>query len=207
MIAQRSLQLGCLITRQNPIIFVDPNGEDIVIYYKDQKTGVPGYHTYNPNKEYKGNDSFVKQVYQSLNYLSEGSETAKGVINSIASNKDFEVTIEKTDKLKLEYDSRGDYLFYNPESGLMTDDGIQSAAVGLIHELGHTKNVMDEGEGAANARNGEKDAQYDNKEEKKVITEVEQPVVKELNANGANEAIRYNHKGTEIKTACPTCNY
>jgi hypothetical protein len=67
---------------------------------------------------------------------------------------------------------------------LTTPTGNQSPAISLVHELGHKNNVRKEGGIAVNNRLSKEDSQYTNKEERKVIVEVEQPVVNELNKKG-----------------------
>jgi RHS repeat-associated protein len=185
----------------NPIIYVDPNGKEIEIYSE-----ASGPYTYVTSQAYDGDDEFISQTVAALNYLVGGSETAAGLIGGLVDATDFFVSIVSTDDETKVSGKTGDVEF-NTTDGLAVDEGTQSPAVNLAHELGHKKNQKDDGNDAVNDRKDTKDSQYTDKEEKKVVTKFEQPIVKELNENGNNEGTRDNHKGTSVPVECSTCNY
>ena len=89
-------------------------------------------------------------------------------------------------------------MYWKSRQGIeTTEGGRQSPATVLEHEFDHavdnTKNhkIHDE-------RRNQKDKQYDNKEERRVITGSERKTAK---ANG--ESLRYNHKGKPYVTVSP----
>jgi len=139
-----------------------------------------------------------------LEYLYNGSETAQGLIDGLVNDNDFLVVIDYSDG-STETNGNGPYVEFNNTSGKIVDDGTQSPAIGLVHELGHRENLR-KSESQTRKRHETPDPKFDTKEEKKVITEIEQPVVDELNKNGNNEGRRDNHRGTPVKVDCSTCN-
>lgn len=83
---------------------------------------------------------------------------------------------------------------------------IISPATALNHELDHGVAAIKDPDGYAERTDPKKgaDSQYDNKEEKRVITGSEQKTAKALGEIKEGEVTRTNHKGTQIKTIAPT---
>ena len=90
----------------------------------------------------------------------------------------------------------------------MTNGGRHSAAVALEHEFDHAVDYNDDPEGHK-ARQKQKDPQYENAEERRVI---EGSVIngsfvpgsERLTATALNEGIRHDHKGDYYMTILPT---
>jgi len=197
----------------NPLRFIDADGmkpNDIIIFGSTK--GSQDY-TYVPGQKYEGKDKFIGETVDALNYVYQNSETGAREISEVANDHSFNVYVVETKGTDINAETPGSpNINFNPKSGLATanneaPNGTQSPAVGLAHEVSHKNNVRKEGGVAVNNRLKTKDSQYSNKEEKKVITEVEQKVVKELNKKGANEATRDNHKGSDRKVTCSKCTY
>jgi RHS repeat-associated protein len=189
----------------NPVMLVDPDGNEIRIYYKT-KTGIaklfekPKYIVYTPGMQYNGNNEFVKGTVDALNYVQKGDNLS--IISKIALDTKKTVRIIESDPGVTQYDPLFNVIFYNNNSGMLCLDdnreptgGKQSPALGLLHELGHTyldfyesffKNIISF---------FAKDDKYDLKEEKFVIENIETPAAKAL-----NEGIRLNHKGDMLET-------
>jgi len=82
----------------------------------------------------------------------------------------------------------GKEIWWDPKSALVTTKGgIQSAALGLVHELAHTQ---------ANPKTPVKplNNDYDNTEERRVIQKIETPIARLL-----GEGVRTDHRG-DLKT-------
>jgi hypothetical protein len=194
----------------NPIIFIDPNGEEIIIYSYDLSNNG---HTYTPGESYSGKDPYIASAVKALNYLYNGSETAQGMIGALAGDENFVVKVMQTDEdwIATSTEIKTGWVNWDEESGLITTDGeTQSPAIGLAHELGHQQNIKEEGEDAVIDRAKQEDSQYRNKEEKKVIEETETPIVNELNEKNPanNEGTREDHSALGLfKAACSTCSY
>ena len=93
-------------------------------------------------------------------------------------------------------------LFIDTKYGYRTTEGgIQSPALGLLHESGHAIQWIVNG-GQFNKDVNTPDAQYDTREERRVIEKIESPAARIL-----GEPVRSDHKGTPAPVQCPVCNY
>ena len=187
----------------NPVKYVDPDGREIRIYYKE-KTGIARlferkkYEVYTPNKEYNGTNKFVSETIKALNYVSNGDE--KGIIKKIAEDTRKVIKIKETKIGNDYYNPLANTIRYHYQSGLevVDDDGtptgdMQSPALGLLHELGHA--FIDLYKSMIEKINLKRfDLQYDNKEERWVIENIETPA-----ANILGEGTRSNHCGNPFK--------
>ena len=94
-----------------------------------------------------------------------------------------------------EFDPADNTIHWDPHSALRTTDGgTQSPALGLGHEIDHAVEDPATGEKLSNIY----DPQYDNAEEKRVITGSETHAAKTL-----GEAIRHDHGGTVFEVKSP----
>ena len=182
-------------TADNPILFIDPNGKEIKIH--DIETGE--VHTFHPGDPVPaGASSFVRDVYVSLQYLSR-SETAQGVIQDLYADRQVVTIIKGDNPNETHYLDQTNTLTYYAMGGLQTDNGSQTPALGLIHELGHAQ---------LDVKSPIKKfflslirwPKYDDLNEKYVIKNIETPVVEELGETGT----RKDHGGTGYYTQGPT---
>ena len=186
----------------NPILFVDPNGESISIYYIDGD-GNQQYFVFNgENAQDAPDNEYVSAFFEAYNY---NVDNGGGEMLSKAAYSDKTIEI---------YD-----ISDNPEKGnqsipgtnrvnwgsnlgqiVLDDDGIitgvQSAATALEHEVDHKLHELTVG---VNNVDHSYDAQYGNKEERRVITGSEAKT-----ASGNGEPVRTNHDGLRVKTMGPT---
>ena len=186
----------------NPVKFVDPDGKEIRIWYKGQNgadkyfsfTGFHGQQSINvPNQ-------FVKDVIRSYVYncSNGGGESLRNLVHS--KNVVYIDDARLTDgRNSFQNNGHQPTIYWNPDNGIITSDGgRQSAATILEHEADHAndyvKNAHDH-----NERSGKADAQYDSKEERRVILGSES---KTAISNG--ESVRNDHKGTPYRTKDPT---
>ena len=95
------------------------------------------------------------------------------------------------------YDPETRTVYWDPHSALQTTEGgHQTPALGLGHEMAHaTGNRHDTA-----VLSHTPDAQYEWKEERRVILNYENPAAREL-----GESTRSNHGGVPYNVDCPTC--
>lgn len=134
----------------NPILLVDPNGESIWIWYKDEQGNEQSIQ-YNYGDKYYGDNEFLQNVYTSLNYLDNGGAGAD--IQTLANDKDDVVNIrQRTGDVSTgsefvpnfvdngdgtsTFKSGGD-INWNPYGAFRTSEGENSAAFVLGHEISH----------------------------------------------------------------------
>ena len=195
----------------NPVLYTDPNGKEIRVYYKEggeekyviYRNGgfvVPGA---NPGDEtvYNGNNQFLADVKASLLFL-EKSPTGKALIDNLASASAAEFTLQIFEgdisngafNFGIVDPPNAGSIYYNPN--LVTVDLLngtpQIPAITLLHELGHANGALNlfRANGGANATprsvwaaNEDRttySSGYDNKEEERVIRQIETPVIMEL---------------------------
>ena len=184
----------------NPINAIDLDGKDIVIWYKNSH-GNDAYYIFNGfhgNKIQIPKNQYVMDVIQAylFNTKNGGGDNMKRVITD---NK-LRVAIQEPfyDKRTRYQGGTNPVIFWNSHEGLLLTNGKrQSPATGLEHEFDHF--VDEQFNSKRHRENREQiDFQYDNKEERRVITGSERKTAK---ANG--EGIRNNHKGTLYETKNP----
>lgn len=193
---------------QNPVKYVDPDGQKIVIHYKEGKSFFSRLFekrksiTYSPGMKYEGKNKFVSETVNALNYVR--SADTEGIIDKV-SNDDKVLGISNTSIGLDHYNDNNKNVYYNPQSGLEVSDEnnvltgeIQSAALGLLHEIGHafldfffTKQEKEKL--MTDLKPNERD--YDNPEEKYVINTFETPAAEKL-----KEPTRKNHRGKSAET-------
>jgi hypothetical protein len=127
----------------NPIKFIDPNGEEIWIYYgtgKDDRYQYKDNQLYNTAGEVvdisKIENTFVLSTFETLNGLISSGADELGIINTLANDKTYNSITE------IGWDEHANNIAgnieYSPNGGIVTDDnGRQCPALALLHELGH----------------------------------------------------------------------
>lgn len=192
-----------------PIIAVDPDGERIVIKYRDDN-GKRQKYVYQPGVEYEGDNEFVKQTVTALNVLNEND--TKGIIQNLSDMKRIRRIKHTTDEGEnsvFRNRARSNTIYWNPKEGteVVGDDGYpppyneyQAPAIGLYHELAHAYNEMTE-KVKYWIRRFTKDENYSTKEERYVITNFENPMSILL-----GNPIRTNHFGGPVETSGPLSN-
>lgn len=202
----------------NPIINIDPDGEQFVLWYTDndgnrQSATLKSWEDIDKLKGIESKDNFAQNMYQIFNYI-KGDETFETGLTG-----DFSTPIEHSNMKEGQYDQDNNILYMNPMTGIehVNDDQVgkkmseqkgngktTSPASLFLHEVGHFVNFMqsDESTAAAKYRKKIADKLYTDKEEKKVIREVENPFAQRNVASG--ETPRTNHSGLPSTMESPT---
>jgi len=165
----------------NPVRFVDPDGEQFVIWYTDENGKQKRFIFNGENGSSAPKNQFVNDVITAYSYNMQngGGES----MQEIATSETFHVSVMET-QYNSEYS--GDYktVYFNPTSALKLEDGyVLSAATIFEHETAH----------AVDHKRGKKDANTDDKYgymyEKNII------LGPELETAKANGELPKNHKG------------
>ena len=132
----------------DPIFFIDPNGEEIWIGYGDQRVRYSNGNLYDQNGDVVNlaeiNNDFLNETLSALNFLyKNGGEDATKIIDELSADKNYTVTIMEEKKFGKSGYSRNQTLKFNTQEGLVGDtpnsegNRNQSPSLGLLHELDH----------------------------------------------------------------------
>jgi len=115
----------------NPVKFVDPDGRDVLIWYRNGNGGMNSFLYKGGNVNHA--NSYVNKVVNALNYnIKNGG--GKPSRTAVYDSK-LIVSIYETDGKQ---SSGKGVAYWNPELGLLVDNGnVLSPATGLDHELDH----------------------------------------------------------------------
>ncbi len=165
----------------------DPDGRDVLIWYQD-KQGIDRPFLYNGTQKMVPNNSFVLNFVHTYNYL-KANKIGENVVNAV-NNPDVLIEVQRGDITMYQNYDRRRTIFWESRKGLLLINGKkQSPAVRLEHEFDHgmddLKNHKDHED-----RKDIKDSQYDNKEERRVVTGSETKTAKKL-----HQGVRTNHDG------------
>ncbi len=180
--------------RNNPMRFVDEHG--YIIKFE------PGV-----------SPEFKEAFEQAVGYLRE-AKVAKAIDELNDRREVVWISEITTDEVQFDpSDRRHVRIDWNPTVGLdvrrwpqstMYDTnsrgcGIQTPALGLLHEAAHALGYFKGIFTAATEERVTGDL-YGNREERRVITQIETPAARIL-----DEPLRYYHGGTPVRVHCPTC--
>jgi RHS repeat-associated protein len=152
----------------NPILFIDPEGKDIIIYYQEARTDKNGniktdkkgnvkYSTksivYKPGQKYSGKNTFAAQTFKALDYVQKNNAD-NGIVSQIAEDKSVMLSIKDSGKQPdSEYKPEEKTIYFQAnlaydirkEEGSSISLGKISPGLLLIHELGHAYRHLYEG--------------------------------------------------------------
>ena len=162
----------------NPYKYIDPDGRKIELKTDEM-------NTINFKKQYS-------EAKQQLEEAGEGSYLQK------LEDSDTVITITDTSGFHdLSY--KDNNINWDPTSGLKVEGGVQSPALGLLHEADHALQELTNEKQFENDRNTP-DQQYGNLEEKRVITGSESRAAQAL-----GQPTRNSHGGRPVGVKCATC--
>ncbi len=196
----------------NPITFIDPDGmapDDWRINYTD-KNGKQQEYIFNGGATVLPDNQFVRDFVTAYNY-NVGNGGGDG-LRSVAENPALMIDVQESSGVSFtdqpsSMANSGDYnvVNWNPRGGLETTNGaILSPATILDHEADHAGKYAAAGKSSMNNRVESKDAKYDNKEERRVITGSEQRTARANGEIAMPGVTRNDHKGLPVITTSPT---
>ncbi len=186
----------------NPVLFVDPNGEDIVIHYKENSSNK--VYRFTGNSKGAPDNPFVGHVISAWNYNVQNGGGDK--MFEAATNPNISVHVtEGLVSQRRTIDGGLSVVFWNPLLGSLTDeDYILSPATHLEHEIAHEVNRQTNYP-EYKSRKRAKNTQYENNEEMFVIQGPEAYTAYK-NGEVPQGYFRKNHKGVSVITNNPKSN-
>ena len=167
----------------NPIIFVDPDGQKVRF--------APGV-----SKQFKAD--FTKAI----KYLNKNG--AGSLFASLEKSNNIYLIAESKNNSS-SFSSRSRTIKWNSRMGMITDKGVTcSPATILNHEADHANQFDKNPDKYKKDSKRKSDSQYDKKEERRVIEGSEQDTAKKNGEIKEGQVTRNNHKGTPLETNGPT---
>ena len=193
----------------SPILAIDPDGREIVLYYYDRSTLERKSYIFNPNESYTGDVPQLKMFYAMYEELK--AKDAADIITDLGNDKENTLDLIMSWESETGTDWNEDYkptegkdflgtITWDPNEGLEFKDvnggkGRISPAIVLIHELSHLQSLSELGIIGFFLRLNIKNTYYDNSEELSAVGD-ENRVAEKL-----GEGIRNHHRGYSIETA------
>lgn len=192
----------------NPVKFIDPDGRDILIYYKDG-TKMMGWSFNGSNAKNAPSSKYVQSVIAAYNYDTKnggGENLVKAATSKDITVKVFETAAEKNERSLINVGNKSESVVkWNPNVGIETTDGeTMSPATMLEHEVAHEVSYQEDTP-AHRERQKPDGSKHTNKEEKRVITGTEAKTAR-ANKEVPQNYTRPNHGGKRIITPDPTSN-
>ncbi len=188
----------------NPVNFIDPDGEDISISYVDKKNKEQTWVFNGRNGKDAPDNEFVKSFVGAYNYNlgNGGGENMK----EAATNSDLNIKLIQGDETMFvtAKDDSYSYIQWNPTDGIKSDEGYtMSPATCLEHEFDHGVSYAKDPVAYHERRDDDNpnsyDKQYENKEERRVITGSEARTAR-ANYEYPEGYVRKNHNGGRFVT-------
>ena len=173
----------------NPINRIDPDGKDVLIWYQD-KRGNNQYFVFEGTQRRVPNNRFVLDFVHTYNYL-KANKAGRNIMNAVK-NHSVLIELQEDNASTLYQNSNRRYtIFWEARKGIiLSNRKRQSPAVRLEHEFDHAMDDIDNHKNHE-SRKERLDNQYDNGEERRVITGSEAETARKL-----GQGIRYDHYGT-----------
>ena len=173
----------------NPVNRIDPDGKDVLIWYQDAR-GNNRYFVFNGTQKRVPNNSFVLDFVHTYNYL-KAKNAGRNIVNAVKNRSVLIELQEDNESTLYQSSNRRHTIFWEARKGIILSNGKrQSPAVRLEHEFDHAMDDIDNHKNHE-SRKERLDNQYDNGEERRVITGSEAETARKL-----GQGIRYDHYGT-----------
>jgi RHS repeat-associated protein len=212
----------------SPLLFVDPNGEVIVIHYKEN--GVDKKYVYTPGVKPAISNEFVQQVHEAVSYVMKNDDEKvfqtisgdKSTVNIVESFT-FDDNADKTDFSPFNYNtstgkanesSISATISWNPLAMLITtSEGGLAPSTALLHEADHARGFLAiktiaELNAWKDTHNpydpSSPDAAFHKPEEKRVITGVERKYINKVNSKAHDKwekfgSYDYSKNGVKVR--------
>lgn len=189
-------------TLNNPIKYIDPDGRDIIIYYKSSNGKMKTYD-YKYGSNYTGKNKYLIAFHKAANTLINKGAGAK--LKALDEHKEQvwvrqDIYDEKEGPL---FDWGQMSIVWKPTIGLDTSgigDGNLTPTAVLDHEIDHALNYVQNPDEFHKRRNTI-DKTYKNLEEKRVVTGSEQSTAKKLGLIKNGQVTRNKYSGSLYETA------
>ncbi len=168
----------------NPIMYIDPTGEKIVIPDSAPQQFKDTYNEARAIMKEKGIDNIMAE----LDKLDE-------IITVSPYNGE-----PREQRLNTHFDPSDDTIYWDPTEALLYPKSILTPIQLLLHEGDHALQKHVNPEQQKKDANKD-DINYGNIEEKRVITGSETEIARKLGSISEGEQSRYNHEGTLIRVA------
>ena len=183
----------------NPLKFVDPDGRDIWIYYKDNEGNKQHFIFNGSNHADAPKNQFVMDALIAYDYnvANEGGKS----LSTLATSSKYTMKLHETAGVE-ESASRAD-----PNTGeyrRTTWDSREGIKTVLEHEAAHTLSTL-QSPSKHKERKEQNDSSYGNKEEARVIPNIEAPQAQK-NGEYPSGYTRSNHNGTSVRVSTPISN-
>lgn len=185
----------------NPILMIDPDGKDFLIWYTDDKGRQQNFRFTGTNADGAPKNEFVQQFLSAYNYNVENGGGEK--MQEIAGNSKALVNVAFT-----EYSSQHTpvgrpnvgNIYWNPMEGAQYENGtVVSPATVLEHESDHAnQRITNYEQYREDTRSG--------REEVRVIESSERKTARANREIPANGVTRTRHEGQSVITHGPTSN-
>jgi RHS repeat-associated protein len=168
----------------NPGKYVDPDGRDIRIWYRNSNGKQTSFVFNGNNAASAPNNTFVKSVITAYNYnVKNGGGRS---LQTIVTSEDMAVSITQSDLDNTFSSGLKGFIRFNPSAGMRYADGHTiSPATGLEHEATHALKYK------TGQSNKNYDSKYGTKEERSIIKGAELETAK------ANGEIPKSHRGRQ----------
>jgi RHS repeat-associated protein len=196
-------------SKNAPILFIDNVGEDIRIWYKNDKGKMDSWVFNGDNVNDAPNNIFVQKVMQAYSYTvsATGGDEDGNPIKQAACDRKIEIQLIEHSGLGEHSQSSQRNIYWNPNEGSVNAEGIVvSPSIILVHEFDHTYDRIKKPE-EHEKRKATKDKDYYNKEEKRVIEGAESKIARKAGEIRANEVTRKDYfSGAYVVVDSPTSN-
>lgn len=188
----------------NPMFFIDPDGNSIIIWYEDEKGNTKSFVFNGKNASSAPNNTYVQNFLSAYTYnLNNGGGDN---LKELALSDEYHSNVVYSE-FKSSSRSASRTIFWNDTLGMETDTGnVLSPATILEHEADHSLTSQKEGIQKFDERRKTEDKDYGNKEERRVIMGSEQKTARANNEIKNGTITRKNHKGESVVTEGPTSN-
>jgi RHS repeat-associated protein len=193
----------------NPMKFVDSDGQVVKIWYKDDKGNNRAFVYNGSNAGSAPKNSFVSAVitahqYNKANGARAGNGGGAPTVAAVERD-DISINVMETPYESKFSEVAGGTIYWNPELGTESNGIVTSPATTFDHEADHAVDAKTNPEKHDQNRRTS-DSQYTNKEEKRVITGSEQKTARANRETKSGQVTRTNHGGKSVITKGVTSN-